>query len=435
MQLKQSLLIVFFLFNILIISAQQEIISLDEVLEKVEQNNYTIKISTEDYNAAKADFNQTNSIFLPNISISHTAIATTNPLMAFGSKLNQEILTQADFNPALLNDPGEVKNFATKIEIQQPIFNADGLFMRKAAKSKMNAMESQSERTKDYIKLEVTKAYMQLQVAYKAVAVLEKAKEAALENKKIADNKFAQGYMQKADILSVEVHMTEVENQLLSAKSSVQNASENLKFLMGEQNEAVLKPGTELKAELDLSIYNENLSQNRADIDAMQQSTEAYNNMHKANKMGYLPNLNAFGSYEMYDDQIFGTDAKGYLVGAQLSWNVFEGYKRIGKIQKSKAELDKAEIGLEQYINKSTLEYNTAKRQLKDAENKLYLTNLASEQSKEALRIRTNRFEQGLEKTSDLLISETQYMQKQLEYLQTVFNYNYAKAYVVFLTK
>ncbi|MBK5208781.1 MAG: TolC family protein [Flavobacteriaceae bacterium] len=435
MQLKKSVFIVFFLFNILIISAQQEIISLEEVLEKVEKNNYSIKISEEDYNAAKADFNQTNAIFLPNISISHTAMATTNPLMAFGSKLNQEILTQADFNPALLNDPGEVKNFTTKIEIQQPIFNADGLFMRKAAKAKMNAVELQSERTKDYIKLEVTKAYMQLQVAYKAVEVLEKAKEAALENKKIADNNFKQGYMQKADILSVEVHLTEVENQLLSAKSSVQNASDNLKFLMGEQNESVLRPGTELKAELDLSIYNESLSPNRADIDAMQQSTEAYNSMHKANKMSYLPSLNAFGSYEMYDNQIFGTDAKGYLVGAQLSWNVFDGYKRIGKIQKSKAEFDKAEIGLEQYINKSNLEYNTAKRQLKDAENKLYLTNLASEQSKEALRIRTNRFEQGLEKTSDLLISETQYMQKQLEYLQTVFNYNFTKAYVEFLTK
>jgi len=36
---------------------------------------------------------------------------------------------------------------------------------------------------------------------------------------------------------------------------------------------------------------------------------------------------------------------------------------------------------------------------------------------------------------SGLLISETQYMQKQLEYLQTVFNYNFTKAYVAFLTK
>ena len=167
-------------FNLLKVHSQQEIsISLNDVLEKVDNNNHTVKIAEQNYNAAKADFNQTNSILLPNISISHSAISTTNPLMAFGSKLNQEILTQADFNPALLNDPDEIKNFTTKIEVQQPIFNADGIFMRKAAKAKMNAFELQTTRTKDAMKLEVTKAYMQLQVAYKAVEVLEKAKEAA----------------------------------------------------------------------------------------------------------------------------------------------------------------------------------------------------------------------------------------------------------------
>jgi outer membrane protein TolC len=51
------------------------------------------------------------------------------------------------------------------------------------------------------------------------------------------------------------------------------------------------------------------------------------------------------------------------------------------------------------------------------------------------LRIRTNRFEQGLEKTSDLLMAETQFAQKQLEYYQTIFEYNYAQAYLQFLTK
>ena len=436
MQIKNSFTYLFFIFNLLIVNAQQEkLISFDEVLSKVEKNNHTIKISEQDYTISKADYNQSNAVFLPNITVSHTGITTTNPLMAFGSKLNQEILTQADFNPALLNDPNEIRNFATKIEIQQPIFNADGLFMRKAAKAKMNAVELQSARTTDYIRLEVTKAYMQLQLAYKAVEVLQKAKEAALENKKIADNNFKQGYMQKADILAVEVHVTEVENQLLTTKSNVKNASDYLMFLMGENIEATLKPSENLEALINLNIYNNELSDNRADIEAMKKSSEAYTNMHKANKMSYLPRLNAFGSYELYDDNLFGTDAKGYLVGAQLSWNVFEGFKRIGKTQKSKAELDKAELSLEQYKNKSQLEFNKAKRDLKDAENKLKLTNLAVEQSNEALRIRTNRFEQGLEKTSDLLISETQYLQKQLEYLQTVFNYNYTKAYVAFLTK
>ncbi|NOR27341.1 MAG: TolC family protein [Lutibacter sp.] len=436
MRIKNNILLLLFTFTIFISNAQQEqLISFDEVLNNVKKNNHTIKISEQDFTVAKADYNQTNAVLLPNISVSHTAITTTNPLMAFGSKLNQEILTPADFNPALLNDPNEIKNFATKIEVQQPIFNADGLYMRKAAKAKMNAVELQSLRTKDYIKLEVTKAYMQLQVAYKAVEVLEKAKEAALENKKIANNNFKQGYMQKADLLSVEVHVTEVENQLLTTKSNVKNTSDYLQFLMGKNTNTTLKPSTQLEATLNLDIYSEQLSTNRADIEAMEKSTEAYTNMHKANKLSYLPRLNAFGSYELYDDKLFGTEAKGYLVGAQLSWNVFDGFKREGKTQKSKAELDKAELSLDQYKNQSQLEFIKAKRDLKDAENKLKLTNLAMEQSKEALRIRTNRFEQGLEKTSDLLISETTYLQKQLENLQTVFSYNFTKAYVEFLSK
>ena len=151
--------------------------------------------------------------------------------------------------------------------------------------------------------------------------------------------------------------------------------------------------------------------------------------------MSYLPRLNAFGTYELYDDQIFNTSAKGYLVGAQLSWDVFQGFQRIGKIQKSKAELDKAELTLDQYKNQSSIEFKAAKRQLTDAQNKLNLANLSVEQSKEAYRIRKNRFEQGLEKTTDLLQSETQSLQKQLEQLQAVFNYNFTKAYVTFLSK
>ena len=72
---------------------------------------------------------------------------------------------------------------------------------------------------------------------------------------------------------------------------------------------------------------------------------------------------------------------------------------------------------------------------LLDAKNNLKLTDLGLQQSKEALRIRTNRYKEGLEKTSDLLIAETQFSQKQLEYYNTIFQYNYAWVYVQFLTK
>ena len=102
-------------------------ISKNDLLQKVTENNLQIKVAEKSFQSAKADYRQSNALFLPNINVSHTGISTTNPLMAFGSKLNQEILTASDFNPALLNNPEKTQNFATKIEVQQPLFNLDGL--------------------------------------------------------------------------------------------------------------------------------------------------------------------------------------------------------------------------------------------------------------------------------------------------------------------
>ena len=410
-------------------------ITKDEVLTKVKESNNTLKMAEQDVLVAKGDFNQTNAILLPNISVSHTGIATTNPLMAFGSKLNQEILTAADFNPDVLNDPRQIEDFATRVEVQQPLINFDGIYQRKAAKAKLTATELQSGRTVDYLALEVEKAYMQLQLAYKTVTVLEKAQETALENKRIANNSYKQGYLQKSDVLSVEVRVTEIDNQLQYAKSNILNASNYLSVLMNTDESEILKPSDSLSITSYANTTDINLSENRKDILAMNSATEAYRQMHKADQMAFLPRLNAFGTYELHDDDIFQGQAQGYLFGAELKWNLFEGSKRFGKSQKSKAEYDKSKLQLEQYKSESQLELNKAKRGFEDAQNKLKLTKLALEQSEESLRIRTNRFKQGLEKTTDLLLSETQYSQKQLEYYATVFQHNYALAYVQFLTK
>ena len=205
-------------------------ISKSELIQKLSDKNLQLKIAEKTYQSAKADYNQSRALFLPNINVSYTGISTTNPLMAFGSKLNQEILTQADFNPALLNNPDKTQNFATKFEIQQPIINVDGLYERQAAKSKMEAFQLQNERTKEYLELEVSKSYMQLQLTYRAVKVLEKAAATGKANLKLVDNYFKQGLLQKTDLLNVQVRVNEIANQLQYAKSNVQNASDYLAF-------------------------------------------------------------------------------------------------------------------------------------------------------------------------------------------------------------
>ncbi|MBT8209920.1 MAG: TolC family protein [Eudoraea sp.] len=404
------------------------------VLEQVESQNLKIQISKQQQRSARGQYRQTNALLLPSISVSHTGIATTNPLMAFGARLNQQIVTAADFNPALLNDPDQIEDYATRIEIKQPLFNLDGISKRKAAKAQWEAATLSSDRTREYMVLEVEQAYMQLQLAYKAVEVLEKARETAEENLKQARNQYQQGILQKSDVLAVEVRVVEITNQLQSAVSNIENASNYVSVLMNDNSFPILKPTKDLSVSGTEDMMNQ-VSESRKDIQAMAAASRAYKEQYQADKMNFLPRLNAFGIYEMHDDQVFRGAANGYLIGAELKWDILEGTKRFGKTQESKANYDKSRLELAEYIANSQVELKKARRMLQDAKSSLELTTLALEQSREALRIRTNRFKQGLEKTSDLLAAEAQYAQKELEYYTTIFQHNYTWAYVQFLSR
>jgi outer membrane protein TolC len=418
-------------------SAQDTIsISKKDIWQKVSEKNLQLRIAEQNFKSAQADYRQSNALFLPDVSVSHTGTSTTNPLMAFGSKLNQEILTASDFNPALLNDPKVTGNFATKFQILQPLINPDGIYGRQAAKVKMEAIQLQSGRTREYLELEVNKAFMQLQLAYKAVEVLENATKTADANLRLINNYFKQGILQKTDLLSMQVRVNEIKNQSSLAKSNVQNSSDYLAFLMQEDiTGKVYLPAEELESTITVTESISLITDARKDIQAMTKSTEAYQLMLKSSKMNFLPRLNAFGTYELYDRKFLGASAKGYLIGAQLSWNIFDGYKSIGKRQKAQADVFRSEVETEQYKAQSQLELTKTNRQLNDSANKVELAKLALEQSQEAYRIRNNRFKQGLEKTTDLLVSETQMFQKELEHLQAVFEYNFTQQYLQFLNK
>jgi outer membrane protein TolC len=403
-------------------------LSLKDALLKASENNWEINKAKAQARAAKADYRQTNSVFLPSVSLSHTGVATNDPLSSFGFKLKQEIVTEADFNPLVLNDPDQIRNFNTKIEVQQPLFNLDGIYGRKAANASMKAVDFKTERTIKYTKFEVKKAYYQLELAKEAVSVLQSSKEAARSALEVSENNLKQGFIKDADLLSAKIRVLEIDNQLVEASNQLKSAGEYLAYLLGLDIDVVIVPTDNLEQKPSLlnGIAQDFKIENRSDINAYKKGVEARENMLKSQKMQFLPRLNAFGAYEWNDEQLFGTSASNYLIGASLSWNLFSGYKNIAKVQKAKAELKISELDFHEYLSRNNMEIQAAKRNLKVAYDKIELSKLAKEQAEEVYRIRSNRYKQGLEKTTDLLYSETVSMSKNLAYINSLFNYHVA---------
>jgi outer membrane protein TolC len=409
-------------------------LSLEEAVTATLKNNKVVQLANMDERIAASDYKQTEAIYLPQIGFSYTAMTTNNPLNAFGFKLQQKSIVQYDFDPALLNNPKAASDFSTKLEVQQPLINMDLVYKRKAAAKQTELYQYKTQRTKEYVTFEAQKAYLQLQLAYDAVKVLQEALQTSKTVYTFTDNRFKQGLIQKSDVLNAQVHVTAVETNLAKANSNIRNTSDYLSLLMGQPDGVIYKVDNTLPPSLPLDDTVKIIGANRSDFLAMQKALEASDLMIIASKKSYLPKLNAFGSYQFNDNSISGFGANAYLAGIQLSWNIFKGNSIKNTIATQKLERNKLAEQLTQQKEQSQLELNKAYRDLADAQFDIRQQKMAIGQAKESLQILQNRYREGLVNTTDVLMATTQLSQQQFALAQAVFTANVTKAYLQLLT-
>lgn len=412
--------------------AAQVPLDLDNAIDLMKENNTQLKIQQQELQLSKTELSSSLSGFLPDISVSHSGFYTNDPLNVFGFKLQQKVVKQEDFNPDLLNHPNGLQHFNTQLAVRQPLLNFDALSARKALKEKVQAVNYQKMHVENLMLVELKNSYTNLQFLYEAKKVLEKSLltyEEVLRNTK---NFEEQGYVKHSDVLMVEVELSGVQSSLIEVENNISDVSSYLAWLMGVEYQADYLPMSELKL---ISDRKENSSlENRADILAMKTAITAQQKQLKMNKNRLLPRLNAFGEFNYHDKNILQFKTHSYLAGVSLSWNVFDGNKTLNSIKENKIKIDKADSELQLHIEKSRLELQKAQRELLAQQNKLDLFRKAKEQASEAYRIVENRYDQGLEKTADLLISQTKNMEKQVDYLEVIKDYNLLKIKIDFLT-
>jgi outer membrane protein TolC len=430
---KKIALIVTVLVNTTIVQAQSSTkhLSLEDAIQAAIQNNKQVAIAKTDEAIAKSNFNQTEAIWLPNVNLSHTAFTTNNPLNVFGFKLQQAGVQQADFNPALLNNPNNYSNYNTQVALQQPIINIDGLYMRKAAKEQVGMYAAQAQRTAEAIKMQVTQTYLYLDFTYQYEKVTEEGLKTIQSIYKFTKDRFEQGMMQKSDLLNVEVQVKTAELQQNQAKSQIENISDQLSLLMGS-TKGIVYTTQQISFGVEADVPD-SVSSTRSDIRAFNAALHSYDMSIKSTQMGWMPRLNGFANYNINDKSIAIDGAKSYIAGIQLSWDVFKGNQLNRKAATQKLEKTKIQEQLNSQLESGAAEIRKTKRTIMDANYKIQQQATAVQQSQEALRILQNRYEQGLVSTNDILIAQTQLSQQKLLLAQAQLEQKSAVNYLAFL--
>ena len=173
-----------------------------QAIETALSSNPGLKAADAQIEAADAGVLRSASGFLPKVTLSETWSRTDNPLMVLGTKLNQEIVTPADFNPAVINNPGPMTNYNTRLSVMQPVFNGGKEYIgRTQAALARDASVQDRERTRQETIYNVVKAYYGLLLAKEYHKVALQSLETSEANVKLAEARFKAGAVLQSDLL------------------------------------------------------------------------------------------------------------------------------------------------------------------------------------------------------------------------------------------
>lgn len=350
--------------------------------------------------AAQAGLEQADAAFWPRLQFQSSYMRTDNPMMVFGSILNQRAFSKSlDFN-----DVPDVDNLNAKGLVTVPLYtggrNKAG---HEAAKANTEAARRDDEAVRNALGFEVARAFHTVLKTRRFIEAAQSAAESYETNVAIANKRLQAGSLLKSDVLDIEVRLAQAREDLVRAHNAEALASRALRNLLGiEGGEFVVAasaPNVSAPRALDFS--------HRPELAAARQRERAAEQVVRGAKSGYIPRLSAFGSVDYDYGWKYDNGGGSYTAGAMFQWDILDGQLTRGRVREAAANLESAREEERKLRLAIGFEVEQARLDLKAADERLDVTQQTVGQASESLALTRARFEQGLSLATQLMDSET----------------------------
>jgi outer membrane protein TolC len=272
----------------------------------------------------------------------------------------------------------------------------------------------------------------QIQVEQENVNYLE-------EQLKNAQDRFEAKTVSRFDVLRAEVELANAQPALIRAKNNYRIAIDELYSAIGHQNTDLLPyDGSEIEGELrfdpipyDLASAIAEAMQFRPEVLRLDTLIEAREAGVDIAKSGYFPTVSIYGNYGLEKNprfQDFSDSNKGWGVGIQSSWAIFDGRATRGKLIQARSQLRQTQLNRQELQLAIEVEVRRAVSALQEAEELASAANKVVEQAKEALRLAEVRYEAGAATQLELLQTRVSLTQASTNLLSANYSYLIAMA-------
>ena len=325
----------------------QEVLTREEAVQLVLDNNFGVKIANNNVSIAKNNQNVLNSGFLPTL--------TGNAGGSFDQN-NQEATFQDGSVRAI--DGAETTRYNASLNLNYTLFDGLGRWYDyKRLKEEYNLSELQARETIETTVLQLFTVYYELARISENIDVLE-VTYANTENRlKRANYNFEFGQVNKLEVLNAEVDLVNDSINLMNQRQLFRNTQRDLNIILNREIERRFSVDT-LVTFLPSSTLDGFLMEGEANNVRLLQADSNMNiNDYslKAAKSVFLPTVGLTGSYGWNEGNFPATNflassmSTGVSAGVNLTWNLFDGGRGLTQIKNAKILLD-SQDALQQQI-------------------------------------------------------------------------------------
>ena len=352
---------------------------------------------------ARAQQEAVSRAWLPHVNLDEGWQRGNQPVFAFGSLLAQRRFTEADFAVQSLNNPTPLSNYRGAVVLRESIFDAGDARARAATATATTALASAAYRqTTLDTAAAVAQAYGNAIVADADARAAAAAIEAATHDIARAEARRDAGMATSADVLSLKVHLAEMQAREIAARGDGRIARATLNRLIGASLDAdweIVQPAipTANTADaLDARVTN------RPDVVQAALRVDVADGLARAARAARFPRVDFEGGYEWNGDR-WAERAPSWLVGirAQLSFSASgaeAARSRAAAYAVERARLERAGTELD-----ARLDIRTAVARVETAHARQEVAMGAVRQARESQRIIRDRYNVGLAGVSEVL--------------------------------
>lgn len=400
-------------------------ISLSQALELAKRNNNDLQVSVLRLEQSKSVLREAQAALFPSVDLSADVTNSRN----VGTTLQFD---QARNTNPLVGDPPSNTTLSGTAQIKYDIYTSgrrNGAIQE--AEERIRVQELDVERQSEEIRLNVSRAYYDLQQNDENVRISQSAVENAQASLKDAMALEKAGVGTRFDVLRSQVNLANSQQELTNAISQQQIARRKLAPLLNLPQSVSISAGDPVKL---AGLWQHPLEQSI--VTAYQNRPELQQNLAQR-KIGEAqikqalsssgPQVSLVGRYNLldqFDDQTSVSD--GYSLGLQASINLYSGGAGTARAAQAKTSIAIAETQFSEQRNQIRFQVEQAYSTQASSLENVQTSNVALEQAKESLRLARLRFQAGVGTQSDVINALNDLTRSEGNRVKAILDYNRA---------